>query len=441
MYVNFMRRVPRPRGLGGIARVAAGLGTWIVDRPWGLSPAIIPGQPRPYQDMVRTMLPRSQHPRLLNVSYRVLAAGSWPRLLPANSPVFRTPVMAPGAQAVNEALPGDPISRGVAGYGWVPMGVAHPPFFLAETAAGMSGYGSNGSGTKANLSDADRQWVADNPRRVTKAIRDSALTYAKLRAQQNLYHTLFDTFAKQAATYRANVVSTKGSPEQRATQAVYGSAEAKFDAANRLQRWAGAAAEIKMTAEAGGIPLTGPVGVLATQPGPNKLRQGVEPESFGTHGYGVEPVTLTVLGVIAIIALTAVIVGGATWSIARYFDEAATISAQTNADWMASTRAVRTAQSEVLADLSRQLSNATDPADIERLRTAIATITASMTAIAGVNTDLINAAGPTNWAQVMLLGGVGFFAWWMLGKPFYKGVRRSAQTTVATYHQPTPIGG
>jgi hypothetical protein len=121
-------RVPRPRGLGAIANIAAGLGTWVVDRPWGLSPAIIPGQPQAYQNAIRTILPRAQRPRLLNLHQGpVVPTGTWPVVQPTNAPVFRTPLIAPGERAVSEQLP-------YAGYGsgWVPLGVAHPPYFLAE---------------------------------------------------------------------------------------------------------------------------------------------------------------------------------------------------------------------------------------------------------------------------------------------------------------------
>lgn len=297
----------------------------------------------------------------------------------------------------------------------------------------MSGF--SGSGTGADLSAEDQKWLADNPRKVTKAIRDSAVAYASLRARANVYQNLYQTFALQAKTNQLNAKGTGSNAEQRATLAVYGSAQAKLDAASDIQRWASAAAEIELIATREGLTVSGPLSVLASQPGANNLSKGAAPDDFSGYG-AIATGTAIIIAVIAAVAAA-----GATYHITRQFDEAATIAAKTQAEWMTSTRAARVAQSEVLADLTRQLGAATDPADAQRIQDAINTITGSMTAINGVNTELTKTAGATNWSQVLLLGGTAVFAWFMLGKPFWKGARRSIETQRATSYMPTPIGG
>lgn len=133
----------RPRGLGDVAERASGLGAWVIDNHWGLSPAIITGQNRPYnQSVVQTYLPRTQHPRLLAVQDRpVVAAGTWPSLKPsATIPVFRTPVDAPGIDptSVPPGLSGGgAFGNGI--FGWVPQGVARPPYALLERKYGGAG--------------------------------------------------------------------------------------------------------------------------------------------------------------------------------------------------------------------------------------------------------------------------------------------------------------
>ncbi len=133
----------RPRGLGDVAERAGGLGSWVVDQHWGLSPEVIQGQNRPYgQAIVQTYLPRTQHPRLLQVQDRpVVAAGTWPTLKStATIPVFRTPVDLPGIDptSVPPGLSGGgAFGNGI--FGWVPQGVAKPPYNLLERKYGGQG--------------------------------------------------------------------------------------------------------------------------------------------------------------------------------------------------------------------------------------------------------------------------------------------------------------
>ena len=428
MYPNILRVVPRPRGLGGVARVAAGLGAWVVDKPWGLSPSIIPGQPRPYQNMVRTMLPRSQHPRLLNVDYRVVAGGSWPRLLPANSPVFRTPVMAPGAQAVNEALPGDPVARGVAGYGWVPMGVAHPPYFLAEKGSGMSGYGANST----TLSAADQKWLEDNPGKVQKAIRDTAVAYASLRAQANTFNVLYQSLAKADAVLSAGAGFSDADARARAVQLIYGSEAKKNEADTTLRRMGAAASRVQGMAEAEGLTLSGSLSVLASRPGeaPSGLKAGDTPS--GVKGFGVV-VTATIAISIAVVSVTALL--GTAYVISS-FNEANIVAAKAQMENQRATAASTKAGSQVLADLYNQLPNAS-PAEAARINAAIQQITTSMALVAQHNADVSGLAGEIDWTKVAMIGGIGVFVWWMLGKPFWKGARRSLDTAVSQMGIPT----
>ena len=149
---NLPRR-DRPRGLGDVAEAASGLGTWIVDDFWGLSPAIISGQPQPYgQTSVQTLLPRTPMPRLQNLHMGpVIPGGTWPTLRRMNNqPVFRTPVERPGAIQMSlppGAGPGpasEVVPHDLAGLGYIPMGVAHRPAYLLEP-TGLQGYGTHAS--------------------------------------------------------------------------------------------------------------------------------------------------------------------------------------------------------------------------------------------------------------------------------------------------------
>jgi hypothetical protein len=354
----------------------------------------------------------------------VVAGGSWPRLLPANSPVFRTPVTAPGAQAVNETLPGTPVPSGTAGYGWVPLGVAHPPYFLAEKGSGLSGYGSE---SPLDLSAEDQAWLKANPGKVQKAIRDSAIAYASLRAQQNTYHALYKALAKEDAVGRANVTQAGGNAYQRATQIVYGGEAAKVEASRMLQRMAAVATEVQLVAEKEGMTLSGPLSVLASQPdeSPSNLTKGRD--SLSLNGFGIAVSTIVVISIIA----TAAVVGTGTYLVTASFNETAEIAAKSQAEYLRSTRAAREAASESLARLYKKLEGA-DATDAARIQDAINTITNSLAVTEKHNTDLAKKAGVGNWSQYLLIGGAGVFLWWILGKPFWKGARRSAESAWAT---------
>lgn len=142
-YATSLPRRNRPRGLGDVAERASGLGAWVIDNHWGLSPAVITGQNRPYgQSVVQTYLPRTPHPRLLAVQDRpVVAGGTWPTLkASATIPVFQTPVELPGIDptSVPPGLGGGgTFGNGV--FGWVPQGVARPPYRLLERKYGGAG--------------------------------------------------------------------------------------------------------------------------------------------------------------------------------------------------------------------------------------------------------------------------------------------------------------
>lgn len=127
-YATNLPRLPRPRGLGALGHT---FGTWVVDRMWGLSPAIVPGQGRPYgPDIVQTIYPRAQNPRYLNVDYGVVgrAQWKWPQYPAASGPgaaVFRLPLNAPGVREDDgpEAYETAPAFKG---YGSIPVGRAQP---------------------------------------------------------------------------------------------------------------------------------------------------------------------------------------------------------------------------------------------------------------------------------------------------------------------------
>lgn len=152
-YATNLPRRNRPRGLGeAAARAASGFGTWIVDNFWGLSPKNISGQPRPYgQTVVQTLLPRTNLPRLLDLHMGpVVPGGTWPELRRMNNqPVFRTPVERPGALQVSlppGAGPGprsEEVQHRLAGFGYIPMGVATRPAYLLEQ-PGLQGFGAFG---------------------------------------------------------------------------------------------------------------------------------------------------------------------------------------------------------------------------------------------------------------------------------------------------------
>ena len=161
-YFRNLPRRPRPRGLGDIARSAAGYGAWVVDQPWGLSPSIIPGQPPAYsQDVVQTMYPRAAISRLTALQTGpVVPGGTWARLLPSGTPVFRTPVVEAGKRV--EDMPGHwgpnaAASSGAGmsgpGLGWIPMGVAKPPTYMLQN--GFSGFGQGGGETALSVSDIE----------------------------------------------------------------------------------------------------------------------------------------------------------------------------------------------------------------------------------------------------------------------------------------------
>jgi hypothetical protein len=442
MYHNIIRRVPRPRGLGGVARAASGMGAWVVDRPWGLSPSIIPGQPQPYQGMVRTQLPRSQHPRMLNVDYRVVAGGSWPRLLPANSPVFRTPVMAPGAQAVNETLPGDPVPSGTAGYGWVPLGVAHPPYFLAER-HDMSGYG--GSGDALRLVEDEHAWLEQNPAKVKKAISDTAIAYAALLAQQNVFHTMYNALSVSDAALENTVTSGRAASTAyvKATLAAYGkpgdsyeqATARKHDAAKQMQRLAAAAVEIDLVLKKEGISATGPISILASQPSEDisKLLRSPKALSFD-NGVGAG-FTLGVMITVAVLA--AVAASAVTVSVMAAFNEADKIREQNRAAWLASTSASREEASETLKALYVKLKGAKSAEEQQRIQNAITTVTNSMATLEGANRALGTTSGAiTDWGTWAMIGGAALGVWWLLGKPFWAGARTRAKEFAARRSAP-----
>lgn len=305
MYLNMIPRVPRPRGLGGLGHHFAGLGTWVVDKPWGLSPAIIPGQPRPYQDMVRTQLPRSQHPRLLNLHMGpVLAAGTYPQLIPANTPVFRTPVRAPGVEVVSDQLPRTPALNG---FGWVPMGVAHPPFRLA-----MNGFGqTTGAPETVTVTVAGRPYTATVSSADAAALKaiavGAAKVYGTLKAQRDTYETIerVGREAWQASGLSEQQAAINAMAD--AQSAVYGSAQAQNAAMLDLERWESVLASLQealASGQFGDVPpeMAGVMRVLTTR----TTRFDVSGDTSAL-GHGPPPLNLgfvfmTALAVIAIAA-------------------------------------------------------------------------------------------------------------------------------------------
>jgi hypothetical protein len=175
----------QPRGLGELGHQAAGFGTWVVDMHWGLSPKNITGQNRPYgPGVIQTFYPRSQDPRLLNLSMGpVVPGGSWPTLQPTSiSPVFRTPLARSGQK--QESIP----PLGLQGYGYLPLGIAQPPVALLERGEPrtipyeqmppmLQGYGQAGGegvtvgaegGTQIPITKQDIEFVMNNPQEARK---------------------------------------------------------------------------------------------------------------------------------------------------------------------------------------------------------------------------------------------------------------------------------
>jgi hypothetical protein len=208
-YATNQPRVARPRGLGEVAeRAGDESGAWVIDRPWGLRPAYTEGHGSPYgPDVVKTRFPRSDLPRLLNVSNMVVPRPTWPTLRPANSPVFRTPVARPGARV--NSIPGRwigptsiqhrgnyPIERQLSGFGRIPMGVARPPFELLRGAE--PGFGQEGAesitvaGVTISLSDEDLAWIEQNQAKLKQTFLDLAETYVLRRRQLDLWREVVD---------------------------------------------------------------------------------------------------------------------------------------------------------------------------------------------------------------------------------------------------------
>jgi hypothetical protein len=313
-------RVPRPRGLGGIAKAAAGLGTWVVDKPWGLSPAIIPGQPQPYQNAIRTILPRAQRPRLLNLHQGpVVPTGTWPVVHPTNAPVFRTPLIAPGERAVSEQLP-------YAGYGsgWVPLGVAHPPYFLAEKGPmnpGMNGFGEtnddgsttvNVAGKSVRVSAQAMAQVQANPQVIYQLLTDSAVIYTDLLAQRDIY----DSVRVNGTRAYENVMAANLAEVQAmqdATFAAFGDAAQQNEAASRLNQYGAVVTSLSGMMDRGELANMPPQVVQAV----NALRKtSTQPDVSGNNtllSSGPAPTDLgivfwtavAIVGVVAILGYTA----------------------------------------------------------------------------------------------------------------------------------------
>lgn len=149
-YATNLPRVPRPRGLGQLGDT---LGAWVVDKHWGLSPSIVPGQNIPYgPQIVNTIYPYSQTPRYLDVDYGVVQRNqwSWPKYPAASGPgaaVFRMPVTAPGIKEMDGPDAYEKAEPSLSGYGYVAPGQAEPPAHLLETES-FQGYGQAEVGVK-----------------------------------------------------------------------------------------------------------------------------------------------------------------------------------------------------------------------------------------------------------------------------------------------------
>jgi hypothetical protein len=222
-----------PRGLGELGHQAAGFGTWVVDMHWGLSPKHITGQNRPYgPGVIQTFYPRSQDPRLLNLSMGpVIPGGSWPDMQPTSiTPVFRTPVARSGQK--QQSIP----PLGLSGMGYLPMGIAHPPTDLLERGEPrdipyeqmppmLQGYGA-ADDTVAEIgvaehripvTEGDLKTIQDNPAQVRKMFFSILQAAAAARATENRYQDL-------VATLRA---ANDGDAHGHALQVVYGNAAAR----------------------------------------------------------------------------------------------------------------------------------------------------------------------------------------------------------------------
>ena len=350
MQYPLIPRVPRPRGLGGIANQMAGLGTWVVDRPWGLSPAIIPGPPQPYQNTIRTVLPRAQRPRLLNLHQGpVVPTGTWPQVRPTNAPVFRTPLIRAGERAVDEQLP-------FAGFGsgWVPLGVAHPPYFLVGTKdmkAGWSGFGAeNGTGgTTVNVggqqmrvsAQAQAQAEAD-PSLIYGIVTDSAIVYTDLLAQRDIFDTVYASGKRAYGAVMAEGLADQAARRD-ATQAAFGSTEALNAAATRINHYGAVVASLSGMAERGdlkNLPASVQRALNAMQ------RTSTVPDVMGSNTLLTQVTTpidfgaITVLGVLLTLGVLAII--GAT---------AAEVSTSGITNWLAERE--RTLAARAAADLAR----------------------------------------------------------------------------------------
>lgn len=149
-YATNLPRVPRPRGLGALGDT---LGAWVVDKHWGLSPSIVPGQNIPYgPNIVNTIYPYSQSPRYLDVDYGVIQRSQWqwPKYHAASGPgaaVFRMPVTAPGIKEMDGPDAYEKAEPSLSGYGYIPPGQATPPAHLVEV-EGFGGLGAAEVGVK-----------------------------------------------------------------------------------------------------------------------------------------------------------------------------------------------------------------------------------------------------------------------------------------------------
>jgi hypothetical protein len=219
-YATNLPRRDRPRGLGEAAdRAGSGFGTWIVDNFWGLSPKNISGQPRPYgQTVVQTLLPRSLQPRLMNLHMGpVIPGGTWPLLRRMNNqPVFRTPVERPGAVQMSlppgagAGPPTEAVPHNMAGFGWVPMGVAHRPSYLLEQ-PGLQGFGGFGQvggeltieamGAIVKLDPSEVEWTEKN----AATLRNIFLNFARTYLARMHQLELFDQMLEDLSTSILNV--------------------------------------------------------------------------------------------------------------------------------------------------------------------------------------------------------------------------------------------
>lgn len=378
----------RPRGLGELAEAASGFGTWVVDMHWGLSPANIQGQNRPYgAPVVQTHYPRSQDPRLLNLHMGpVVAAGSWPKLKPIGSwpGVFRTPVERPGVRQTS--MP--PI--GMEGYGHVPMGVAHAPWDMIPAGEpnphqyeqmpsllkGYAGYGAEDVAGGLNFTAADVEFIKNNE----GAIRNAFFSFAQS------YVAAANTMARFDDTY-ADLVAVEPNPATRrelAERMVFGTAGSgptrKF-----LEAMEGAREQLAGSVTAGDIS-SWPKNVQDSW----RVFMGSSAGSTGMSGFGDGGTTAataglaallvkagvgaSVAGPLAALVVVVVVVGvlvaavaityGLIWS--AFFSGAAEVNARATADNAASAARTRDAKWQMLSDLKNRSETAQTPLERER---------------------------------------------------------------------------